>query len=487
MNARTTTITMSWTSNVTKAPSDGVIVSWRMAMITLITVPLSAITIIGNILVIISFRVNPLLRTVSNYFLLSLAVADLILGTISMNLYTTYILMGHWTLGNLACDIWLAVDYVASNASVMNLLAISFDRYLSVTRPLTYRVRRTPKRAALMIALAWGISFVLWAPAILFWQHIVGERTVAEDQCSIQFLSEPVITFGTAIAAFYFPVSVMVVLYWQVYRETEKRSKQLAGLMGSHVGGSNKSSQSQSSSSYVSDVEKLGVQTSTQPKSENSVKRSLCPFITHCTATLWKTRRIRYIRPSSNTADYNPQAGTHYILSSQQDAAKKPADVPLALVSRKLDSLSNSDVQSSVRVENCQSDSQQSISECPEAKSTSTPLQDEVQRSRKPRSWSLVREKKAARTLCAILLAFIMTWTPYNIMVLVSTFCDDCVPESLWQLGYWLCYVNSTVNPLCYAFCNKQFRVTFKALLLCRWSKQKMGRIRGKGKSFSMY
>lgn len=243
MNVTTATFTLSFSSNVTAAPLGGYVVTWRMVMVTLITVPLSVITIIGNILVIVAFKINPLLRTVSNYFLLSLAVADLILGTISMNLYTTYILIGRWTLGNLACDVWLVVDYVASNASVMNLLVISFDRYLSVTRPLTYRVSRTTKRAALVIALAWVISFLLWAPAILCWQYIVGERTVPEDQCSVQFLSEPVITFGTAIAAFYLPVSVMVGLYWRVYRETERRSRQLDDLIASRGGDSNKSSQ----------------------------------------------------------------------------------------------------------------------------------------------------------------------------------------------------------------------------------------------------
>ncbi|KAJ8405202.1 hypothetical protein AAFF_G00321930, partial [Aldrovandia affinis] len=93
----------------------------EIVAIILITGPLSLVTIIGNLLVMIAFRVNSQLRTVNNYFLLSLAVADLILGAISMNLYTTYIIMGRWILGNLACDIWLAIDYVASNASVMNL------------------------------------------------------------------------------------------------------------------------------------------------------------------------------------------------------------------------------------------------------------------------------------------------------------------------------------------------------------------------------
>lgn len=80
-------------------------------------------------------------------------------------------------------------------------------------------------------------------------------------------------------------------------------------------------------------------------------------------------------------------------------------------------------------------------------------------------------DKKAAKTLSAILLTFIITWTPYNILVLLKpiTACTDCIPQSLWDFFYYLCYINSTINPLCYALCNASFRRTYVRILTCKW------------------
>ncbi|XP_074088135.1 muscarinic acetylcholine receptor M5 [Macrotis lagotis] len=493
---------------------------WEVITIAIVTAIVSLGTIVGNILVMLSFKVNSQLKTVNNYYLLSLAFADLIIGIFSMNLYTTYILMGHWALGSLACDLWLALDYVASNASVMNLLVISFDRYFSITRPLTYRAKRTPKRAGIMIGLAWLISFILWAPAILCWQYLVGERTVPAGECQIQFLSEPTITFGTAIAAFYIPVSVMTILYCRIYRETERRTKDLAELQGSVSVAefeTNKStrktllkscfscqqptlakrkrcqaswsSSSRSTSATGKPSQPTGTNSdwakeeqlttcSSYASSEDEDKPTTDPVFRmayksqakgsseeECSA---KETKKTFVKENSVNDNYETQK---YFLSPttiRGPKSQKCMAYKLQLIVKADGTQETSNGCHKVKIMPCS---------IPVAKEPSTKGMDSTLSNQmtKRKRMVLVKERKAAQTLSAILLAFIITWTPYNIMVLVSTFCSKCVPVTLWHLGYWLCYVNSTVNPICYALCNKTFRKTFKLLLLCRWKKKKGG------------
>uniref|UniRef100_A0A3P9P1X5 Muscarinic acetylcholine receptor n=1 Tax=Poecilia reticulata TaxID=8081 RepID=A0A3P9P1X5_POERE len=466
---------------------------WQVVLIVLLTGSLSLVTIVGNILVVVSFKVNRQLKTVNNYFLLSLAVADLIIGVISMNLYTAYLIMDYWALGTWACDLWLTIDYVASNASVMNLLVISFDRYFSITRPLTYRAKRTTKRAGVMIGLAWLVSLVLWAPAILLWQYFVGQRTVPQNQCYIQFLTEPITTFCTAMAAFYLPVTIMSILYWRIYKETQNRSKELAGLQGSEARFVHQTGSSRSCGSY---------ELNRMPKKKSTCQELVGRF--HCWPGVrsWRPGSIRHgdrdpDQSSSDSWNNNDAAASldHSGSSEDEDCGGREMisqshaifSIVLSLpgikaaVNSQLTSCEDLDVASeedplrgdslsTVTTTTTSSSVPLSFKEAAMAKRFATRTRTQITKRKR---MSLVKEKKAAQTLSAILLAFIITWTPYNIMVLITTFCKVCIPQTLWAVGYWLCYVNSTVNPMCYALCNKTFRTTFKMILLCRWDQKK--------------
>ncbi|XP_030074773.1 muscarinic acetylcholine receptor M1 [Microcaecilia unicolor] len=477
---------------------------WEVILIVLTTGILSLVTIIGNLLVLLAFKLNSDLKTVNNYFLLSLACADLIIGVISMNLYTTYIIMGRWMLGSVLCDLWLALDYVASNASVMNLLIICFDRYFSITRPLTYRAKRTPKRAAIMIGLAWAISFIVWAPAILFWQYIEGERTVSAGKCYIQFFEVPTITFGTAIAAFYLPVTIMIILYWRIYRETENRARELAGLQGSETKTIIKPAPSSTKSSSSSSEQSQQVETHTVVVLQKREKACCFPnwkqgppalksYLDHSNGSLSNTEEGE-LPDSLTSSEGEDQAFEMKSICSVviklpmiNSVVQPPAMTATSALNENAPKHVQGDMANSSNTEKNRSgkapmdmNSAKVIKRLPKHKSlplNSTAIKGKSAATKnqisKRKSLSLIKEKKAAKTLSAILLAFILTWTPYNIMVLVSTFCKDCVPARLWELGYWLCYVNSTVNPMCYALCNKSFRTTFKMLLVCQWDKRK--------------
>ena len=90
---------------------------------------------------------------VCNMFIVSLAIADLIVGLLVMPISAVYVLTVDWPFGLGLCQFWIAVDYTASTASILNLFVLSLDRYWSVTAPLKYLRKRTRGRGLLMITM----------------------------------------------------------------------------------------------------------------------------------------------------------------------------------------------------------------------------------------------------------------------------------------------------------------------------------------------
>lgn len=56
------------------------------------------------------------------------------IGVFCMPLYIPYALTGTWHLGKGLCKLWLLLDYLMCSASVFNIVLISYDRFLSVTK-----------------------------------------------------------------------------------------------------------------------------------------------------------------------------------------------------------------------------------------------------------------------------------------------------------------------------------------------------------------
>ncbi|XP_039564657.1 5-hydroxytryptamine receptor 7 isoform X3 [Passer montanus] len=145
------------------------------AVLCLITL----LTIAGNCLVVISVCFVKKLRQPSNYLIVSLALADLSVALAVMPFVSvTDLIGGEWIFGRLFCNVFIAMDVMCCTASIMTLCVISIDRYLGITRPLTYPVRQNGKCMAKMILCVWLLSASITLPPLFGWAQNVNDEKI---------------------------------------------------------------------------------------------------------------------------------------------------------------------------------------------------------------------------------------------------------------------------------------------------------------------
>lgn len=189
--------------------------------VTVILGVLSAIvsiaTVAGNLLVITSFFVERALRNPTNYFIASLAVTDLLIGIFSMNFYTIYLLLNHWPLGEMFCDLWLSLDYTACLTSQYTVFFITVDRFCSVHIPAKYRNWRTDNKVLTMVAATWIIPSSIFFTCILGWPIFFGSRGCPKNECYAGFTTNVLFNTILTIGYYWLTLIVMCTLYGGIY------------------------------------------------------------------------------------------------------------------------------------------------------------------------------------------------------------------------------------------------------------------------------
>lgn len=191
---------------------------WLTIILGFLASVLSLVTILGNITVLLAFGLERTIRQPTNYFLASLAVSDLLIGTFSMPLYTQYLLWGSWALGPWLCDLWLSLDWTVCLTSQYTVFLITMDRFLSVKIPAKYRNWRTEKKVLVMISITWILPAMVFFTSIIGWQYFVGKRTVKPENCEVQFMEDTMFTFLLTIGYYWITLVVMCILYGGIYK-----------------------------------------------------------------------------------------------------------------------------------------------------------------------------------------------------------------------------------------------------------------------------
>ncbi|XP_075940229.1 trace amine-associated receptor 1-like [Anarhichas minor] len=178
---------------------------------------LSVVTICGNLFVIISVSYFKQLHIPTNYLILSLAVADLLVGVLVFPFSMTFTVTSCWYHEGLFCKVRGSFDVTLSTASILHLCCISIDRYYAVCQPLAYKSKVNDRVIGIMILVSWAVAAVIGISII-----IAGfNQRKCDESCLIDALIST--TLGS-IFSFYIPVIIMLSIYLKIFLVAKRQA-----------------------------------------------------------------------------------------------------------------------------------------------------------------------------------------------------------------------------------------------------------------------
>ncbi|CAB1331964.1 unnamed protein product, partial [Coregonus sp. 'balchen'] len=192
-----------------------VLPGYMIVILAVLMITLVVVVVAGNALVILAFIVDKSLRNQSNYFFLNLAISDFLVGAFCIPVYIPYILTGRWVLGRGLCKLWLLMDYLLCTASVFNI--VKYRAQQSMTH-----------HAVVKMVTVWVLAFLLYGPAIIFWELVVGKSVVLADECFAEFYCTWYFLLSASTIEFFTPFISVAFFNLSIYLNIQRRNKSRA-------------------------------------------------------------------------------------------------------------------------------------------------------------------------------------------------------------------------------------------------------------------
>uniref|UniRef100_A0A3Q1H0P5 5-hydroxytryptamine (serotonin) receptor 2C, G protein-coupled-like 1 n=1 Tax=Acanthochromis polyacanthus TaxID=80966 RepID=A0A3Q1H0P5_9TELE len=380
-----------------------------------------ALTVGGNILVILAVSLEKKLQNATNFFLRSLAVADMLVGILVMPISLINILYDYaWPLPSALCPIWIYLDVLFSTASIMHLCAISLDRYVAIRNPIEHSRFNSRTKAMMKIAAVWTISIGVSMPIPVIGLHNE-DKVFVNGSCVLN--EERFMLIGSFVA-FFIPLVIMVVTYCLTIQVLQRQA-----------------------TVFLHEAKTSSQQPLHTPAMSNTLQPPPSTF---------QIPRINTLAPSdSQEIKPPPPQSRRNTLSCLKGA--EPSMLLSASTSDSISIIPSSEVASQLS----------SPAAGPGRSDTSGC------HGRRGMMQAIKNERRASKVLGIVFFLFLIMWCPFFITNVTSVLCRDSCNESLLHdllnVFVWVGYISSGVNPLVYTLFNKTYRRAFSSYIRCRY------------------
>ncbi|XP_039605611.1 trace amine-associated receptor 1-like [Polypterus senegalus] len=189
------------------------------------------VTIVGNLLVIISISHFRVLHSPTNYFILSLAVVDLCLGGFIMPPVMVRSVETCWYFGEFFCKFHLSTLIMLCTASIIHLSVISIDRYYAVCHPLRYKTKITLSVTVNIICTSWVLSAVLGFGIVFLELNLKGIEDFYNTNIncvgSCILMQNEMSGLLSSLFSFYIPGFIMVCIYMKIFKVARRQARSI--------------------------------------------------------------------------------------------------------------------------------------------------------------------------------------------------------------------------------------------------------------------
>ncbi|TRY64568.1 hypothetical protein DNTS_033868 [Danionella cerebrum] len=197
---------------------------------------IGTVGVIGNLLVIYAFFSNKKLRTPPNYFIMNQAVSDFLMAITQSPIFFINCMYKEWVFGEMGCKMYAFCGALFGITSMINLLAISIDRYIVITKPLQALRWASRRRTLLTILLVWIYSLSWSLAPLIGWSSYIPEGLMTS--CTWDYVtSTPAnksYTLMLCCFVFFIPLGIISYCYFFMFLAIRKASRDVEKL-GSQV------------------------------------------------------------------------------------------------------------------------------------------------------------------------------------------------------------------------------------------------------------